>query len=383
MNRELKDIRFAGDSPDEALSKEEVAERTAASSQAAIRRFLLNGMEIGSASLPGVWSLIRETAGSLGFPDWRAFVFPSADHAAFCFLAPVPGSSSPQVVLALSSQIIRDLDDVGLRFVIGHELGHAVFNHHGYPDPQDAESESERTFLLELKRSAEFSADRVGLLASKDLKASIRSCIQLASGLPLDYLGDDAESAFISQMREVGEAGTAGDLEDATHPPLPIRALNLGLFARSHHFANTVGSSQGRLLEMEAIDSSLYEALGKLRGGRGAASATKCADLASFWAVVALFASDNRYSSNEQEWLTGRFGRRRGEGALRFMSNYGKESSDRALHRFRAYCPKVKDARMILRSQVTQMLEEAASVAGLDHPRTSKTFRFCLEALKA
>lgn len=383
MTPNLEDLRFAGDSPDEALSKEEVAERTAASSQAAIRRFLLNGMEVVSDSLPGIWSLIRGTAGGLGFPDWRAFVFPSGDHAAFCFLAPVPRSSSPQVVLALSSQIIRDLDEAGLRFVIGHELGHAVFNHHGYPDPQNAESESERTFLLELKRSAEFSADRVGLLASRDLRASIRTCIQLASGLPLDYLGDDAESAFITQVKEIGESGAAGDLEDATHPPLPIRALNLGLFARSHHCASRAGSAHGGFLEMDAIDSSLYEALGKLRGGRGATSATKCADLASFWAVVALFASDNRYSSNEQRWLTSQFGRRRGEGALRFMSNFGKKSSDRALHRFRAYCPQVKDARMILKGRVIEMLEEAAAVAGLDNPRTSKTFRFCLDALKA
>jgi Zn-dependent protease with chaperone function len=75
-------------------------------------------------------------------------------------------------VLALSSQLVRDFEGAALKFVVGHEFGHALFQHHGYPRPGDTNSKSEAAYLFDLCRSAEFSADRVGLAVAGDSDAA-------------------------------------------------------------------------------------------------------------------------------------------------------------------------------------------------------------------
>lgn len=383
MTLDLSAVRFSGDFPDIALSAEEVASRDADVAAVALGRYLADAVEVTEQTFPELHSIINSVATSLEQVSWRAFVFSDWQYSASCFLVHDAYSGQVQPILALSGQIIRDFSEAGIQFVIGHEFGHAMFEHHGYPSPDESESDSERSFLLELRRAAEITADRVGLMVVQDRDSAIRACLQLASGLPESYFGPCAANHFLQQLPKIAEDTAHCDFEDHTHPPLPLRALNLDLLSRSEAFQGQRAHHQEKSFSIEKVDEMLFDAMGLVRGGRGVSSATKCAELAAFWAVAALFSADNRYSRAEQNWMQLRFGERRSAGALRFMQHHGKDSTHQALQRFRHHCPQVRDARQILRSVTKELILEASAASGCSNDRQNRVLRACLELLES
>jgi Zn-dependent protease with chaperone function len=140
--------------------------------------------------------------------------------------------------LLVHSSLINDFSLDGLRFVIGHELGHVVFCHsdlpvheiltdvHGIP-PEVA------NLLLRWSRAAEVSADRVGLLCCGQLTTAVTALFQTASGLK-DIDEDRVLGSFRSQYAEL-EAHIRGEKHRRTwmrsHPMIPVRFKALELAA--------------------------------------------------------------------------------------------------------------------------------------------------------
>lgn len=150
-------------------------------------------------------------------------------------------------IIILSSGIVHHLDDDELRFVIGHELGHAVSGHAVYRTlllrllglggllnavPGGALGIRMVTVgLLEWSRKAELSADRAGLLASQDPTAALRTHMKLASGGTLEELD---VTSFLAQGAEYDEGGDVREsliklslLQQQTHPFAVVRATEL------------------------------------------------------------------------------------------------------------------------------------------------------------
>lgn len=150
-------------------------------------------------------------------------------------------------IIVLSSGMVHHLDDDELRFVIGHELGHAVSGHAVYRTlllrllglggllnaiPGGAIGIRVVTVgLLEWSRKAELSADRAGLLASQDPTAALRSHMKFASGGTLEELD---VTSFLSQGAEYDEGGDVREsliklslLQQQTHPFAVVRATEL------------------------------------------------------------------------------------------------------------------------------------------------------------
>ena len=99
------------------------------------------------------------------------------------------------------------------------------------PDVTVLPAFGESLFLRWLKK-AEISADRVGLLASRDARASATSLLKATFGLSERNLNLDIE-ALVSQIDEI--KGHAEMMEEtfSSHPLLPIRLLDLNLFSKS------------------------------------------------------------------------------------------------------------------------------------------------------
>ncbi|MEU5155183.1 M48 family metallopeptidase [Glycomyces sp. NPDC021274] len=143
-------------------------------------------------------------------------------------------------VIVINSGSVELLDDAELRFLLAHELGHALSGHGLY-----------RTLLMvlvrlttsvawipvgvvglrvitaalyEWSRKAELSADRAGALAVQDPAAAIRVMAKLAGG---GDLHDVDTAAFLEQAKEFE---TGGDLRDSF---LKLMLLE----TRSHDFA--------------------------------------------------------------------------------------------------------------------------------------------------
>jgi Zn-dependent protease with chaperone function len=163
---------------------------------------------------------------------------------------PVPnahtlGMNEPFIVL--TSGLVDLLDEEELRFVVGHELGHAISGHAVY------QTLLQRLIMLsglfstipigglgvraivaalhEWSRKAELSADRAGLLATQDPATAFRVHMKLASGGHLDDLDT---TAFFAQGQEYLEAGDLRDsvlklllIENQTHPFAVVRAAEL------------------------------------------------------------------------------------------------------------------------------------------------------------
>ncbi len=150
-------------------------------------------------------------------------------------------------IIVLNSALLDLLDEEELRFVIGHELGHALSGHAVYQTllgrllvltgvigSVPLGGLGLRVIvaaLFEWSRKAELSADRAGLLATQDPQVAFRVHMKLASG---GYLEDLDTTSFFEQGAEYDESGDLREsllrltlVERATHPFAVTRAKEL------------------------------------------------------------------------------------------------------------------------------------------------------------
>lgn len=182
---------------------------------------------------------------------------------------PVPnaltvGMDKPFIVL--TSGLVDLLQEEELRFVVGHELGHALSGHALY------QTLLQRLLMLsgvlavlplgtlglraivaalfEWSRKAELSADRAGLLATQDPATAFRVHMQLASGGHLDQLDT---TSFFAQGQEYLDAADLRDavlkvllVENRSHPFAVVRAAELRRWVDSGDYTAYVAGGYPR-----------------------------------------------------------------------------------------------------------------------------------------
>ncbi len=168
--------------------------------------------------------------------------------------------------IALSSGLVDLMDADELRFVLGHELGHAMSGHTLY-----------RTLLMHLlnlaslvgwipiggvglrvvisalrewERKSELSADRAGLLACQDPEATRRAHMKLAGGAHLSEMDTEA---FLAQAEEYENAGTLRDgilkllnTERSSHPFTAVRAAEIRRWIESGDYERIIAGDYPR-----------------------------------------------------------------------------------------------------------------------------------------
>ncbi len=161
------------------------------------------------------------------------------------------------------------VDDEGLRFVIGHEVGHVLSGHAVY-----------RTMLLQLIsiatsiqwlpigawgvramilglnewfRKSELSCDRAGLLCSQDPKAALRVHASMAGAQNPDEMD---VSAFLDQAEEYESSGDVRDslikilqISGQSHPLAALRAAELQKWAAGPGYADILAGNYPRRSE--------------------------------------------------------------------------------------------------------------------------------------
>lgn len=155
------------------------------------------------------------------------------------------GMDAPFIVV--TSGMYELMTHEEMRFVLGHELGHALSGHAVYRTMLMHLMRLASSFgfipiggwalraivaaLLEWQRKSELSGDRAGLLCGQDVDAAIRVELKLAGGSHLDKLDSQA---FLAQAREYERSGDMRDgvlkllnLELQTHPFSVLRAAAL------------------------------------------------------------------------------------------------------------------------------------------------------------
>lgn len=144
--------------------------------------------------------------------------------------------------ILLTSALVKDFKPLELAFVIGHELGHVLFDHNQIPaghllfdeKAEPITAQLAKT-LLQWSRAAEITADRIGFLTCGDLSSAANAFFKTACGV---YPDSDQQvlSALHAQFDEI-ERLTA-DMQQkkiasyaSTHPLIPIRFKSLELIS--------------------------------------------------------------------------------------------------------------------------------------------------------
>jgi len=172
---------------------------------------------------------------------------------------PVPNAMTiglDKPIIVLSTGLLQLLDEDGLRFAIGHEVGHVLSGHALY-----------RTMLLQLIgiaqniqwmpigiwgvraiivalnewfRKSELSCDRAGLLCVQDPSAALRVHASLAGSLNPDEMD---VAGFLDQARDYQESGDVRDsvlkllqVSGQTHPMAALRAAELQKWAAGSEY---------------------------------------------------------------------------------------------------------------------------------------------------
>ena len=164
--------------------------------------FLAASVQLGEDQLPEVWKDYRAVLARLDMPevyDLYVTQFPLANAAAI-------GSGKPMIVL--TSQAVELCDELELRTVLGHEVGHILADHVLYMTALQILLELGRSgplpslaglpligvklALLEWFRAAELSSDRAATLVTRDPMATCRTLMVLAGGATSQRLNLDA-----------------------------------------------------------------------------------------------------------------------------------------------------------------------------------------------
>lgn len=205
-----------------------------------IRRNLLStSVRLTKGMSPEIAKMADECIEKLGVElPLEIYVYSSPQFNAACFKP-----EDDRLYVMFSSSLLEGFNSQELKFVMGHELGHHVYDHHavpiGYllrgearPDPQLALE------LFAWSRYAEISADRAGAHCAQDMDAVATSLFKLSSGLTskvVEFSLDD----FVAQVDDLQtvdqKPGQGAPQSDwfSTHPFSPLRVKALKLFEQS------------------------------------------------------------------------------------------------------------------------------------------------------
>ncbi len=218
---------------------EQIARHEAEGPTGIRRNLLATSVRLTPGMAPDIARMADECIEKLGVKlPLELYVYSSPQFNAACFKP-----EDERLYVMFSSSLLEGFNSQELKFVMGHELGHHVYDHHaipiGYllrgqqrPDPQLALE------LFAWSRYAEISADRAGAHCAKDMNAVASALFKLSSGLTskvVEFSLDD----FVAQVddmqtgdREPGQGAPQSDWF-STHPFSPLRVKALKLFEQS------------------------------------------------------------------------------------------------------------------------------------------------------
>lgn len=230
------------------------------------RNLLSSAMRLTSNVSRTLFDVVESCRSSLDF-KMPLELFVVHDHQFNAGVLPV---SDGKVSIFLTSGLLESFNAAELAFVIGHELGHAVFGHINIPTEAIIRnfghliSPKEMIGLRGWQRSAELSADRCGLLCAKDYVAACQAFFKLSSGITSsNYQFSVAEYMDqYSDLEKYIKESPADQIEEfySTHPLNPIRLKALELFGRSQVYAQVAGKTPtGEILPSQQMEDEIQK----------------------------------------------------------------------------------------------------------------------------
>jgi Zn-dependent protease with chaperone function len=226
------------------------------------RQLLATAVKVIPELFPSISRVMKSVGDILTGRSFELFVFSDGSPRAFC-----SGNSLDTATILVSSGLIERFGPNELAFVLGHELGHSIFRHNLYPNPDMAGQTQDRLKVLALWRAREITADRAGLLATGDTTAAFRAMMKLASGLSDKYIRFDV-TAFLDQVKDLEKAGPSASFLLSTHPFITSRIRALLWFQMSEPWYTAKGLSGSPAFTGADLDEKVQRELKPVRANR-------------------------------------------------------------------------------------------------------------------
>lgn len=263
----LEAVRFSGDLELwEALSREEelsgpLSIASYDKHRTSIRAHLLaTAVRVDPRMLPKLDASIRAMRERAHYASrFEAYVF--EDPAINAFIT----EGTSHTYLGLSSGAVNTLSSEEIEFVIGHELGHALFRHISARSIASHEEQLEnrlRKRLLAWRRASEISADRCGLVCCGSIDVAASAIFRSISGLATPGLKihpEDFSEQWDHLLAEVIKGGD-DDAWQHSHPFPPMRMKAIVLFWQSTAPALPAGRP-GAGLSLQQVDEEVIRLL--------------------------------------------------------------------------------------------------------------------------
>lgn len=228
--------------------------------------YLSSAVRVGPGQYPELAELRDECVSTLDLPEVPELYVYRSPHAN----AVAIGMDRPFV--ALSTELVQLLDVDGLRFTIGHELGHILSGHAVYKTMlvrliQLTQSMAWMPIgywglravvaaLREWYRKAELSCDRAGLLCGQDPRAAMRVHALLAGVIDPERVH---VASFVQQAREYAAVPDVRDsvlklmqVAGTTHPMAVVRAAELQKWAAGEEYRAILSGDYPRRVDDRA-----------------------------------------------------------------------------------------------------------------------------------
>lgn len=141
-------------------------------------QFMGNAVRIHGNQFPDLYKIFKEYCIILEIPKAQLFIKQDPTLNAFTI-----GVFTPTVVL--TSSLVDQLSEEEIKFVIAHELGHIKAKHNlilSFTNPLGLNTIWGSLIFAFWQRKAEYTADRCGLVLTKNINTGVTSLIKLAVG---------------------------------------------------------------------------------------------------------------------------------------------------------------------------------------------------------
>ena len=195
-----------------------------------------NGLKVTRNTMPALYNICKEVKEDLEFSQKVDFyILGDSEVNAFAYIS--EDEDKPHIVV-INSALYNLMDDMEMKYIIGHEIGHLVNkdSYIGrlydfiYPDDEDA-PEIVSTRMNQYRQLSEYAADRYGYNACMDLDASITALYKLTCGIDLKRMGVSIESLIEQNHEKVVELVSNGIIHNCDHPDIPLRIHAMILYA--------------------------------------------------------------------------------------------------------------------------------------------------------
>ena len=220
------------------------------------KALIKKSLRLSEALAPKIHSIGQRCREVLGLKcDVEFYVYQDVYFNAACY-----PDHDGKIYILLTSSLLERFSEEELLFVIGHEIGHSLFDHHKFPISYLLEAGAgmlnplQAMKLFAWSRNAEVSADRIGLICCQNFEAVAKTFFKLSSGITDQTLQFQLKE-YIDQFSDLKNELLDGKVDPSdfykTHPFSPIRIKALEIFSRSETYHTLIGKTGGEITEKE------------------------------------------------------------------------------------------------------------------------------------